>query len=537
MKTISKKWLDEWQKCKDDPIYFFNTYIKIRHPKRGLLSFNTYPFQDDVVQQFEQHRFNIILKSRQLGLSTITAAYAVWKLLFYTDQDILVIATKLDVAKNFIRKCKDMIWSIPDQLKLCEIELRAQEIFTDQGSKIKAIPTSADAGRSESLSLLIIDEAAFVEGLGELWKGLYFTLSTGGSAILLSTPHGQNNVFYEIYNKAEKKENEFNPIKLPYTVHPEYNSEKWFRETSRNMTPREIAQELLCDFAGSGDTFIDAEILKTIEHNIRPPKRRMGINNLVHIWNEPNPKHRYIMSCDVALGNGKDYSSFHIFDLDSIPIDITAEFQGKLPPDRFAELINEYGRIYNTAAVAIEKNAFGTTTIQKLIEYKYPKLWSSLNEMFVSWDTHPAVYDYGVFTSFYNRSAMLAKMEEGIRNGLINIRSERMFKELKTFVINKQNKAVASNSKNDDLILALAIGMWIIDKQGHVMNQQELLDSMLNNIKVNSVKSEQVLPNNQQSVKDEYLPFGYNTYQNPFMKQSGMARQPQLSKAWEWLIK
>lgn len=150
--------LKEIIKCGKDPVYFIKRYAKIQHPRKGLIPFETYPFQDDCVADFEKHRFNIVLKSRQLGLSTVTAAYATWYALFKKDKNILVIATKLTTAMNFIRKCKVIIDNVPPWLLLTTPEPTKQSIKFTNGSVITAIPTSTDAGRSEALSLLIVDE-------------------------------------------------------------------------------------------------------------------------------------------------------------------------------------------------------------------------------------------------------------------------------------------------------------------------------------------------------------------------------------------
>jgi phage FluMu gp28-like protein len=211
--TNKQKQVKEIIRCGKDPVYFMQKYVKIQHPTRGLIPFETYPFQETCVADFENNRFNIILKSRQLGLSTLSASYALWMGIFQRDKNILVIATKLNVAMNFIRKVKTMLRSLPKWLVLPEVIAdNKQTIEFSHGSVIKAIPTSDDAGRSEALSLLIVDEAAFVKNFDTLWMGLYPTLSTGGRAIVLSTPNGVGGQYYKLYTDAVQGENEFNPI-------------------------------------------------------------------------------------------------------------------------------------------------------------------------------------------------------------------------------------------------------------------------------------------------------------------------------------
>ncbi len=324
-------------RCGKDPNYFFKNYLKIQHPVRGLIPFQMYPFQEECVEEFNEHRFNIILKSRQLGISTLTAAYSVWMAIFKKEKNILIIATKLKVAQNFIIKVKTMIRSLPKWLLLPEIvSNNKQEIMFSHGSQIKAIPTSEDAGRSEALSLLIVDEAAFVRNFDTIWTGIYPTISTGGRVIILSTPNGVGGQYHKLYTEAEAGINEFNPIKLMWDVHPE-RGEEWFEQVTANMSKRQIAQEYLCDFATSGETYLDAVTLEWIGKLVKPPKMREGQDKNVWIWKYPLAEHDYILSADVARGDSKDYSTFHI--IDNTTSEVVAEYKGKIRPDNFAELI------------------------------------------------------------------------------------------------------------------------------------------------------------------------------------------------------
>ena len=359
-------------KCGKDPIHFFNKYVRIQHPQLGTIPFKTYPFQDDCVNDFRQHRFNIVLKSRQLGLSTITAAYAMWMVLFHKDKNVLVIATKHAVAQNFIKKCKFLLASCPKWLILPQVvKNNSQAIEFNNGSQIKAIPTSDDAGRSEALSLLIVDEAAFVRNFDTLWTGLYPTLSTGGEAIVLSTPNGVGGQYYDLWVYADKGENIFNPIKLPWDVHPDRDN-AWFEAETKNMTQKQIAQELLCDFAASGETFLRVEDIEYIREWIRTPIDRWGPDMGVWVWDYPLGEKKYVISADVSRGDATDYSTFHVIDTEASQI--VAEYQGKLPPDRFAQLLAEAGKRYNDALMCPENNSYGYAVIMKLNELDYLNL-------------------------------------------------------------------------------------------------------------------------------------------------------------------
>ena len=238
-----KEILAEVVKCGKDPHYFIDSYAKITHPQRGLIPFHTYNFQSDLLRDFKDYRFNIILKARKLGISTVTAAYVVWLMLFHREKNVLVIATKFSTAANLVKKVKSILKNLPEWVRIANVSIDNRTSFElTNGSQIKASSTSGDAGRSEALSLLVVDEAAHVEGLAELWMGLYPTLSTGGRCIALSTPNGVGNWFHKVYTEAEQGGNDFKYTKLLWDVHPERDKE-WFDKETKNMSRREIAQE------------------------------------------------------------------------------------------------------------------------------------------------------------------------------------------------------------------------------------------------------------------------------------------------------
>ena len=488
MAIISKqRQIKEIVRCGKDPVYFMNKYVKIQHPTRGMIDFNTYPFQDDCVADFNNHRFNIILKSRQLGISTLSAAYAVWLAAFYKDKNILVIATKLAVAQNFIKKVKVALRSMPKWLLMPELTgNNKQAVEFSNGSTIKAVPTSDDAGRSEALSLLIVDEAAFVRNFDELFTGLYPTLSTGGRAIVLSTPNGVGGQYHDLWVKAESGENEFNPIKLPWDVHPEHG-EEWFASESKNLSKKQIAQELLCDFSASGDTVLSSDDIEWLGANIKRPMDRWGPNMGVWVWKYALTEHQYIISADVSRGDSGDYSTFHV--IDTGESEVVAEFRGKVPPDQFAMVLAEAGKRYNEALICPENNTYGYAVIMKLRDIGYKNLYFK-NEK----DRFAAMYGLGEVevakigfaTTGQSRNQILTKLEQVIRNREIRTYSSRLYEEAKTFIW-KGNKAQAQKGQHDDLMMALAIGVWLYDTSPvHSKHSYDLNKAMLEGFSVNS---------------------------------------------------
>lgn len=458
--------VEELKLCARDPIYFANKYCKIKHPHRGTIPLKTYPFQDKCLRSFQKHRFNIVLKSRQLGLSTISAAYAVWMALFKRDKNILVIATKLSTAKNFIIKVVKILDSLPPWMRICDYEKNQQEVRFENGSQIKAVPTTEDAGRSEALSLLIIDEAAFVRNFEEIWAALFPTLSEGGGAIVLSTPNGVGGQYYDLWLGSETEglsddavgENGFHPIRLPWDVHPEHD-EEYFQTTSKKLGPRKTAQELLCDFLSSGETFLKSATMTWINQEQRAPISREGPEGAVWIWKTPEKGHKYVIGADVARGDAKDNTTFVCIDMTTG--DIVAEYQGKIYPDGLAEILDQYGRMYNNALVAVEANTFGNHTLIDLKKLSYPNIFYRTAPAHSIEMHYPQPKDKAGFdTQTATRMEALVRFEDSMRCHVVTPRSARFYEEVQSFVW-LDEKPQAKKNKHDDLVIATAIACWV----------------------------------------------------------------------------
>ena len=459
-----KEIMKEIVKCGKDPDYFINNYAKITHPQRGLIPFKTYGYQKDVLNSYEDHRFNVILKARQLGMSTITAAYVVWLMLFHKEKNVLVLATKFSTASNLVKKVKTILRNCPPWVRIAEVSIDNRTSFElTNGSQIKASSTSEDAGRSEALSLLVIDEAAHVENLEKLWMGLYPTLSTGGRCIALSTPNGVGNWFHKTCTEAELQINDFFLTTLIWNVHPERDRE-WFQKETKNMSRREIAQELECSFNMSGETVFHPDDMNRIKEGINDPKYRTGMDRNYWIWKEYDPKASYVISADVARGDGKDCSVFHVFN--TLSMEIVAEYRGKVTPDLFSQILQNAGKEYGDCMIVVENNTVGFAVLDKLKEKEYPNIFHSIKSSHEYIDQYQAEYATnaiaGFTTSQKTRPLIIAKLEEFIRNGLIIINSSRLYNEMKTFIWNN-GRPEAMRSYNDDLIMACAIGCWVRD--------------------------------------------------------------------------
>ena len=464
MKLTKEEIVKELVRCGKDPQHFIDNYCKISHPLRGQIPFKTYDYQKDMLQSFNDYRFNVILKARQLGISTISAAYVAWFMLFHREKNVLVIATKLTTATNLVKKVKMIFKNLPSWMLIAKIQTDNKQSFElTNGSQVKAGTTSGDAGRSEALSLLIIDEAAFVDGLDELWTGLYPTLSTGGRCIALSTPNGVGNWFHKTYAEAEDQRNDFNHIKLMWDVHPDRDQE-WFDKETRNMSKRQIAQELECSFNASGETVINPEDLQRLHEHVADPIYRTGYDRNFWIWEKYEEGLPYLLVADVARGDGSDFSCFHVIRVDTMTV--VAEYQGKPDLDMYAGILQSAGKEYGTCLLVVENNGIGIAVLEKLKDLGYSKIYYSYKSTHEYVESYLAEHDeraiMGFTTSTKTRPLIVAKLEEYVRNKLINIHSSRVFNELKTFIWHN-GKPQAMRSYNDDLVMSLAIACWVRD--------------------------------------------------------------------------
>src|SRR6056300_1842051 len=367
---------EEYIKCVQDPVHFMKKYCYIQHPQRGRVLFNLFPFQDKVLTLWKDHPYSIILKSRQLGISTLSAGYSLWLMLFHKDKNILCIATKQETARNMVTKVKFMYDNLPSWLKIPADENNKLSLRLNNGSQIKATSASSDAGRSEAVSLLLIDEAAFIEGIGEIWASAQQTLATGGGAIVLSTPYGTGNWFHQTWVQAENKENDFLPIKLPWYVHPERDQTWRERQDELLGDPRLAAQECDCDFSTSGDTVFYGEYMEFyMKTYMKEPLERRGADQNLWIWEPVDYSRSYMAVADVARGDGKDYSAFHILDIENNTQ--VGEYKGQIGTKEFGHLLVGIATEYNNALLVVENANIGWSTIEQIIERDYQNFYYS----------------------------------------------------------------------------------------------------------------------------------------------------------------
>ena len=490
MSDLKKVIRQEYLKCARDPIHFMRKYCYIQHPQRGRIQFNLYPFQEKVLTLFQNNDYSAILKSRQLGISTLASGYSLWLMTFHKDRNILALATTQATARNLVTKVQFMWENLPSWLKVDSAENNKLSLRLSNGSKIQAKSSNADAARSEAVSLLIIDEAAFIDNIAETWASAQQTLATGGGAIVLSTPYGTGNWFHQTWVKAEQGENEFLPIKLPWYVHPE-RDQKW-RDAQDSLLgdPRLAAQECDCDFSTSGDIVFYNEYLEFYEKtHIKEPLERRGADQNLWVWESPDYTRDYIVVADVARGDGKDFSTCHVIDVEN-NVQV-AEYKGQLGTKEFGHLLVGLATEYNEAMLVIENANIGWATIQVAIDRQYSNLYYSqrsdspnASSYFDRYQDHSKMVA-GFTMSSRTRPMVIGKFQEYIADKGVTIQSKRLVAEMKVFIW-KNGRAEAQTGYNDDLVMAFGIAMYIRDTA--LINKQRGLETTrkaLDNIKVN----------------------------------------------------
>ena len=273
-------------------------------------------------------------------------------MLFHEDKNVLVIATKQEVAKNLVTKVRFMHQNLPSWLRGNTEEDNKLSLRLKNGSQIKATSAAGDAGRSEALSLLVIDEAAFIDNVEDIWTSSQSTLSTGGGAIVLSTPNGVGNWFHKIWLQGQSGE-QWNPIELHWSVHPE-RDQQWRDQQTKLLGEKGAAQECDCDFISSGYTVVEGSTLKWYEEtHVKDPIEKRGFDGNYWLWDYPNYSRDYVVVADVARGDSTDYSAFHVFDVESV--EQVAEYKGKIETKQYGAFLTSVATDWNNALLVIEK--------------------------------------------------------------------------------------------------------------------------------------------------------------------------------------
>jgi hypothetical protein len=475
--------IEEIDKCRQSFEYFASKYIFITHPKRGLVNFNMYPYQHRMVGDYNKYRFNLISKFRQGGATTTTVLWCMWRCLFMCDQKILVVSIGDREAIGAGKMVKTALENLPPWMQPHMGKNNDHEKeFADTNSVIYFY--SPKAARSMALTLLVIDEAAFIVKMDELWAAMMPTLATGGSCVVISTVNGMGNWYEQMYHTAIEGKNDFHVIDIDYKEHPDYCHPDFAPKMRANLGEKRWLQEFERNFLGTGETYIPTDRLAELSKATRydEPIRRVFpdwdrireefkpeseasvdlklskkeyIGGAMWVWAEPIKNREYMLVADASegVGEGGDFSAFHVIDLHEC--EQVAEFYSdEVKPHLFAQTIAQIGLYYNAALVVVENMGAGSTVLNRL-QYTF-----DYENLYYDKDDRP-----GMRVGPQNRPLILEALQFAISNRSLKLHGRRTVYELNTFIYNKaRRKAEAQKGKHDDLVMSLALGMYIRDE-------------------------------------------------------------------------
>jgi len=568
----------EYVKCMKDTSYALRTYLQTYdNTVSKYVPLELFPDQETLLSDYENHEENIALKYRQAGVSTVTAAWISKRLVFAKKdrpEKILIIANKLDTSMEMANKIRSFIDQWPNWVGAqFSNDKNAQRWYKlTNGCEVKAVATSKDALRGYTPTILVFDEAAFIEADNDFWAACMASLSTGGKVIVVSTPNGYDPIYYEIYNQASKGMNNFKITEMFWWKDPRYTKDLYLvptddivdyllnkteRDDSKNINyeetnsfnrnydeikeyftkgykpcsswyekmvkklkydKRKINQELNCEFLGSGDNVFDNKQLEYIKNNTLVETQTKMMGNSLWIWNDPKEGHKYIMGVDVSRGDSEDFSTIEIIDFDER--EQVFEYVGKIPPDTLAEIAYKWGVMYNAFIVIDITGGMGVATSRKLQEMGYKNLYIDGVDSTNIWKYNAKAQDKVPGLNFNNkRVQIIAAFEEYVRHKF-KIKSSRLYDEMNNFVyIN--GRPDHQKGQHDDLIMAIAMAIYVgevafqklekVTQQTKVMLESWAVSNNENVAK--EIHFDPMLPN--LNVKNDK----YNLNKNPSLKE------------------
>jgi hypothetical protein len=488
----------EFLKCKEDPVYFANNYIKIVSLDEGLTQFHPYDFQEKLIHNFHNNRFNICKMPRQTGKSTTVVSYLLHYAVFNDSVNIGILANKAATARELLQRLQTAYENLPKWMQQGILSWNKGSMELENGSKILAASTSASAVRGMSFNILFLDEFAFVPNhvADSFFASVYPTITSGKNTkvIIVSTPHGMNH-FYRMWHDAERSKNEYIPTDVHWSEVPG-RDQKWKETTIANTSEQQFRVEFECEFLGSVNTLINPAKLKNLVYE-NPIKRNAGLD----IYEDPKKNHNYLMTVDVARGIGNDYSAFIVFDITEFPYKVVAKYRNnEIKPMLFPSIISEVGKGYNNSWLLIEVNDIGDQ-VGSILHYdlEYD------NILMASMRGRAGQV---VGTGFSGKKSQLGvRMTAAVKKlGCSNLKTMmeddkllttdyEIISELTTFA-QKGNSFEAEEGCNDDLAMCLVIFSWLV--------AQDYFKEMTENDVRKRIYEEQ-----RNQIEQDMAPFGF----------------------------
>jgi len=482
--------VQEYIKCSRDPIYFIETYVKIVSLDRGIVPFVLYPYQKRIIIAFHENRKIIAKVGRQLGKSSVIAAYFAWYVLFNDNKTAVILGNKQSTAVEIFSRVQFSIENLPQWLQQGVVEWNKKSLMLENGSKCFAAATSASACRSHSINLLLVDEMAFLGTnlASEFVASVFPTISSSKSSkiAIVSTPNGLNH-YHKLWVDAENGLNGFVPVSGHWTEHPE-RDQAWANEQKSQLGEVRYNQEVEAQFLGSSYTLVDGVKIGSLTYHYP-----IYENNKLELFEKPKPDVPYVITVDVSRGRHLDFSAFVIYDVTTMPYRVVGTFKDNaISTLEYPHLIYNAAMQYNKAFVLIEINDLGEEVANILWQdYEYENLYFTDGNKISLARGYP-----GVRTTKKVKGIGCSVLKELIEKDQLEVTSHRIIEELGLFVLHKKSYASEDSTVNDDLCTCLWLFAWL--------SKQDIFQQLTNND-----LRKKLTDNNQKMIDESMTPFGY----------------------------
>ena len=461
---FTKKEVEEFIRCQDNPIYFIENYLKIVTLDHGLQPFKMFNFQKEMVDTFHDNRFSICKLPRQSGKSTTIIAYLLHYAIFNANVNIAILANKAAIARDLLGRLQLAYENLPRFIQQGVINWNKGSLELENGSRILAAATSSSAVRGGSYNIIFLDEFAYVPTniAEQFFSSVYPTISSGTSSkvMIVSTPHGMN-MFYKLWNDAIHERNSYKPIEVHWSEVPG-RDEKWKEETIKNTSEQQFQTEFECEFLGSVDTLINSSKLRTMSH-VNPKTSNAGLD----MYEEPKKDKRYVITVDVARGTVNDNSAFVVVDATRIPYHIVAKYKNnEIKPLVFPQIVYKIAKSYNNAEVLVEVNDIGgqvADTLQYDLEYDNLIMVNQRGRsgQIAGTGFSGRQSQLGLRTTKAVKKIGCSNLKTLIEHDKLIIQDFDIISELSTYILKGKEKYEAEEGANDDLVACLVMFSWL----------------------------------------------------------------------------
>jgi hypothetical protein len=462
---LTEEQVREYVKCAENPIYFIENYVKIITLDKGFVQISLYPFQRQAVSDINDNRRVIVKAGRQVGKTTMVVGYILWYILFNQDKFVAILANKAPTAREILNRIKIAYEALPLWLQQGVRTWNKGDIELENNCRVMATSTASSAIRGYSISLLYLDEFAFVPSniADEFFTSVYPTISSGTQSKILisSTPNGMNH-YYKMWTEAVEGLNGFKYIEANWRQVPG-RDQKWADEQRRVLGEEKFLQEMECEFMGSAGTLLSAAALKSLAF-VKPLHLS---ENGIKIYEQPIANRNYAISVDVSRGKGLDYSAFVVVDVNSVPYKVVATYKdNNISPLVYPSIIKRIGDYYNSAYVLVEINDNGQQVVDSLFEdYEYENILSTVDlkgKVSLTWG-YGNKSQRGIRTTKSVKRLGCSIMKNLIEGQKIIIQDFDTIAELSTFIA-RGGSFEAEEGSHDDLVMCLVLFSWMTNQ-------------------------------------------------------------------------